>query len=304
MRRLTYPTFIEGQPGAGRDAHFFQPYVRNTVASDPMTPNWHISNRGQSDGVNALHQEHIIPTAWIYGTSPARAYNGFLIHNTPLTFQTDIIYEFWWGLPDSADAEDRYLVFSFEDEDNYHFVHMAYSAQTRIWWRVGKVVDGTLSWSPLGTENLFVGLPAVDNLIRATVSLNTVFHTHTVTMQNIHAGHENTSSQSQGANWWTPTDEMVYAGFRWACPSTIGHPSSRYWAIKKLTFANATTARNWYLSRDDKHSWEGPFNTGSGVSVLLGDYAGGGTESADIYIKGYVAYPQICTGIAAGWKDA
>jgi len=272
-----------------------------------MTPDWHVGNAAQSDGTNIIRQEHITPTAWIYGTSPARAYNGYLLHNVPLTFQTDIIYEFWWGKPSSTDAEDRYLVFSFEDSDNQHFIHMERGAVTSaLRWRVGKKVNGVQTWSPLGTEAVIVGTSGVSppNLIRVTVALNAVDNTYTVTVANIHKGYENSSQQTQASDWWTPTDEMVYAGFRWACPSTIGHPSDYYWRLKKLTFANVTGGSAWYLSRDDKHSWEGPFDTGSGVSVLLGAYAGGGTESADIYIKGFVAYPQILTGIAAGWKDA
>ena len=303
LRRLSYPIFIEGGAGAGRENHFFEPPTR--ITADRRPPTWYVSARTRSDGTNNYNQEHIIPNAWNpVWPFESRSYNGFLLHNTALTFNTDIIYEFWWGVPDATETDDRYLVFSYEDEDNYHFVHMERgSSAADLRFRVGKVIDGTVTWSPLGAWTVTVGTGGSGDLISVTVYLNPASDRHRVRTENINTGY--VTEQTQQAGWWQPTAAMVYAGFRWACPTTTGWVGGGTWGLKKMTFGGATGAEHWYISRDDKHSWEGgTLNTNFGNAVNLGAYAGGGTESADIYIKGYVIYPQILTGIAAGWKNA
>lgn len=308
MRRIAYPVLIEGQAGAGRDAHFYEPFVYRSPANGVFTPNWTISGTETSDGINTITQQHIVPEKVETTTYEGFLLWGFLLHSVPLTFQAETVYEFWWGTPTSSDAEDRCLVFNYKDAINFHFVEMTRgSSETKLEWRVGKRVDGDYTWSPLAPKALTVGTTGNGDLIRVTVTPNTLWGSLGVTVANIHAGNESSTSQSQQPGWWEPAAGAVYAGFRWKCPNHVPMPSGyEPWRIKKMTFANATlsTTASWYLSRDGKASWEGPLDAIDGGSELLGAYAGGGTESKDIYIKGQVVYPQILTGVAAGWKNA
>lgn len=308
LRRVSYPMLIEGQEGAGRDSHFYQPWVQTSANEGTLTPSWGIRNMTMSDGLNTIKQQHIIPSRWTYiGTQ--QPHDGFLLHNTPIAFQTDIIFEFWWGVPYSSTGESRYLVLNYKDVNNYYFVEMKRGgSDSELTWRMGKIIGGSTTYSPLGWETITVGTSGNGNLIRATVAANTISDSLGVTVANTHVGYEDTSTQYSQSLWWQPDEEMVNAGFRWRMDYT-GSPgmpgdTGSYWHIKKMAFTNALWANNWYISRDGEASWEGPFDASTGVAVNLGAYAGGGTESTDIYIKGFVAYPQILTGVAAGWKNA
>ena len=308
LRRLEYPVLIEGQEGSGKDTHFYQPWVQTSANEGTLTPNWIAGVRNISDGLNLTLQPIIVPVRWVYeGTQ--RMHNGFLLHNTPLTFQSDLIFEFCWGIPYSSTDDYRFLVFNYEDVNNYHFIEMMRGAsETALNWRVGKYIAGALTYSPLGAETVTVGTVGRGNIIRVTIQPDTNIHSHYVTVANIHHGYENTSSQTQSYGWWDPSEGMVYAGFRWLMTWTAGQgqPGMGFWYIKKLTFDNAVAGNTWYVSRDTLATWEEIYSVDYGYTNLLGAYAGGGTEDEkkEVYVKGFVAYPQILTGIALGWKDA
>ena len=307
LRRLTYPVLIEGEVGAGIGSQFYEPFAYAGIPHNTygFTPNWTMSDTETSDGLNTFNQQHIVPAkGHVRVGDEGEPVDGFLLHNVPLTFSTEIIYEFWWGTPSATDDDDRYLVFSFQDRDNYHFIHMERgSGGVDLRFRFGKVIDGTLTWSPEGTSGIWAGTSGNGDLIRATLYLYTPGEWMRVRFENLNEGYSN--EQIQQAGWWNPSAGMVYAGFRWTCPDSYDMPGGyEPWRIKKMTFSGTNEAFQWYISRDGRETWEGPLNANSGTPVLLGDYAGGAEEGVDIYIKGFVAYPQILTGIAAGWKDA
>ena len=303
LRNVEYARIIEGEGDAGKARMWF-PSGLPPHDGQTHNPSWRALIRegmgGPAKGLNPVRR-HMDGVDYV-------DYYGCALYENTVHPTASIDWTCIWYRARNEEQDSAYMIFGYTDLNNYHFIELTDDPDTENWlrWRAGKYVNGSKSyedtvvgsvwinatnppWSfnfrvePDPSTNMYIfkvrrWIPSLDNWSAWTVQaapsgwfqLNDATHTVGV-----------------GQKW----DDMIPSGGGLYGPSWL-----------RLTFDSVEAGDEWYISRDGGTSWEGPFDPDAGGLVSLGAYAGGGTEKDYILIKGYVAFPQICTGYAVGRK--
>jgi len=314
LRNNEYPRIIEGQEGAGAE-HFWWPTPLPPHDGQTYEPHWHsIVKECQYGPIVGLNPRRSVASIGD-GTVTTDNYGVALYRNT-VHPTANIDWACYWQPPRDMYNDAAYIVFGYTDHNNYHFIEIVQGFgimyEGRIWFKGGKYVDGVLSWSSTVAGSHLIGGSGEPWHNRFNFRIEPDVDTNSYTFKVRKWDHSGDTgwwtwgSVASEAGWFTLSEatHAVGVGQRWDAlpPGSLGYDISPIW--QWLKFDGATAGDEWYISRDGGDSWEGPFDPDTGDIVDLGAYAGEGDEADYILIKGYVAFPQLLTGYAVGWKNA
>ncbi len=307
LRNVEYPRVIEGDEDAGYSRVWF-PWPLPPHDGQTHGCHWRglilEGTGGPTKGLNP--RAHVLDHGDFVDYYSVALYEG-IIHPT-----ADIDWTCRWQRARNEDQDSAFLIFGYKDRENYHFIELTDDPGTEnlLRWRAGKYTNGNITY-----VNTVVGSLPITGAEGAGWCYN--FRVEVGTGGNYYVFKARRWDTTAGA-WGSWTTQAAPVGWFQldSAPHSVGVgqkwddlPRTSWGGLYapswlRLTFDGTEAGDEWYISRDGGESWEGPFDPDAGTKVVLGAYAGGGTEVDYILIKGYVAYPQILVGYAGGWKNA
>ena len=236
---------------------------------------------------------------------------GAQLHENKLHPSASIDWTMTW-YEASVHEYSRYtfIVFGYTGTDDYHFVRFSnpYNVGgTVLRWEAGKYVAGVLSFDSTLAGFMSLGAPTwQENRLNIRIEPDTANDSYTLKVRKWNYATPGwwTWGTSVSVPGWFSLAEATHSvgmGQSWdAVPPTVRVEGPHWTSLK---YDSCTAAADWYISRDGGIWWEGPLNADTGALVNLGAYPGLPAQEKDyILIKGFVAYPQLLTGYAVGWK--
>ena len=305
LRNNTYSDMIAGHEDAGW-GKFWAPKPLPPHSTGVNLPFWLRETLSIPDGSTA----RALMPMWFDPWDPRDVYGAFL-HDNQLHPSAHIDWTMTWDEDTYGDVYGRraLIVFGYCSRNDYHFVefwHVSDIQGNRIKWRAGKYVAGVLSYDDTLTGTMpFLAPTWQECRLNIRIEPDTANDSYTLRVRKwSYASNEWAlwSTHVSTPGWYSLAEatHSVGMGQSWDAVPAEERVEGPYWT--SLKYDNCVAGSNWYISRDGGASWEGPLNADTGAMVNLGTYAGGGTEKDYVLIKGFVAFPQLLTGYAIGWK--